>query len=191
MRWSTFAAVAILGLILQTTLAPRLAVGGVRPDWVFVLVVFFGLYGARRDAWLAGWVLGLGADLASIERMGLFAIAYCLVAVVVNAVRDMVFLKNPATHFSVTLAAGLLLQAGLLGYRAVVYPNSMTLRHPAVLQAGCVALYTALWAILIHHLMLKASQPLGLRTSRYTHRGLAGARRPDHATRARTGGAHV
>ena len=184
MRWLAFVAVVIPVIILQTAIAGRLAVGGVRPEWLFALVVFFGLYGARGDAWLAGWLIGVGADLTSIERMGLFAISYCLVAVIVNSLRDLVFLKSHATHFFVTLLAGVVLQAAFVAYRSAFYPNSMTMWQPVVLHAGGSALYAATWAVFIHHYLLKASRLLGLHTSQYTHR------RSDPA--ARTGmGAHV
>ena len=139
MRWSVFAGCAAAGLILQTTVAARTAIADVRPDWVFVLVVFFGLYAPRIDACLAGWVLGLGMDLLSVERLGLLATAYCVTAVIVNLIRDLVFLKHAGTHFVVTLVAALLLQAGLAGYRLLLYPNSVSGVGSVMGAGGAVA----------------------------------------------------
>ncbi len=170
MRWPAFACCAALGLVLQTTLAPRLAIAGQRPDFVFVLVVFFGLYAPRKDAYIAGWVLGLMTDLMSIERLGVFSIAYCLVAVSVSSVRSFVFLKNAVTHVIVTLLAAALVHVGLVAYRAYLYPGSIGGAGGIATEVALAAAYTALWAPLIDHLLLKGSGVLGLHTSRYSHR---------------------
>ena len=83
---------AVLALTLQSAIAPRLAIFGVRPDWILVLVVFFALHGRRRDAVIAGWSLGMCADLMSIERVGLLALSYALAAWVGYAVdRDLIW----------------------------------------------------------------------------------------------------
>lgn len=171
MKWWAFAVCVAGCVVLQTTIASRMAISAVRPDWMFVLVVFFGLYFRARDAYLAGWMLGFCADLASIERLGLFCVAYCLTAVVVNSIRDVVFLKNAVTHFVVTLAVGMMLQCGLVAYRVVLYSDSVAAWGPVMAEGVAVALYTALWAPLIAHFLLKGSGLLGLHTSRYTHRG--------------------
>lgn len=145
----------------------------VKPDWVFVLVVFFSLYSRRRDAYLSGWILGITADLMSIERLGLLSMGYTLTAVMINAIRNLVFLKRGVTHFAVTLGGALFLQAGLAGYRAVTFPDSTPL-GVVLLEGAATAVYTALWAVPIHHILLKFSTGLGLHTSRYTHAGLPG-----------------
>lgn len=175
MRWLTFSVLAAGVWVGQTTLAPRLSIGGVQPDWVLVLVVFFGLYGPERDGCVAGWVLGLGADLMSVERLGMMSLAYCLTAVAVRSVRELVFLKRPATHFVVTLCAGLILWCGVLAYRVVVYPGSVSGWSGAAAEGLAGALYSAGWAVGIHAVLLRFSRSLGLHTSRYTHRAMSAA----------------
>ncbi len=152
-------------------MASRLAIEGVQPDLVLVLVVFFGLYAPRQDAYIAGWVLGLATDLMSIERLGLFSITFCAVAVMVNAVRNLVFLKSVATHLIITLAASLLAQIGLLAYRASVGAESVGAVHRVASECALIALYTAICATVVDSLLLRGSRVLGLHTSRYTHHG--------------------
>ena len=173
MRWLTFAACAAVALILQTTLARRTALFHVRPDWVFAVVVFFALYCRRPDAYVAGWALGLAADLMSIERLGLLAVGYTLAAVMINAVRDLVFLKSPVTHFAVTLASALVLNAALAGYRILAYPVAAREWAAVLADGAATAVYTAVWAVPIHQILLKFSSGFGLHTSRYTHGGRA------------------
>lgn len=173
MNWLAFSICAAAGWIAQTTAAPWTAIGGLRPDWVFVLVIFFALYARRSDAILAGWILGLGVDLLSAERLGLFALVYCLLAVGVNAIRDYVFLKHAGTHFVVTLAAGVLAQSAFVAYRCVTGSLASEGVGRAIVFGCAVAVYSAAWAPPIHHLFLKVSGLFGLHTSRYSHRSLS------------------
>ena len=87
MRWIFFLILAGLFLIGQTSLAPRVEILNVRPDWMFILVVFIALHAQGPDAMLGGWVLGLMADVCSDERMGLFALVYGLSALVLVRLR--------------------------------------------------------------------------------------------------------
>ncbi len=171
MRWLTFLVCAGMVLVLQTTLAGWASIMGVRPDWVLALAVFFGLYARRGDAFVAGWVLGLGADLLSVERLGLLAIAYCVAALLANSIRDLVFLKNAVTHFWVTLLVGVIVHTGLSVYRVAVYSGGAGGLGRALVEGVLVSLYTAGWAVLIHHVLLKGSRAFGLHTSRYGYRG--------------------
>lgn len=164
MRWLTFAVCAVGVLTLQTTLAGLLSVGPVRPDWVFVLVVFFALYCPRNEAFLAAWLLGFGVDLLSIERLGLMAITYGITAILINAVREVVFLKSAVTHFVVTLCGGLILGAMLGVYRLVAFDADEGWAS-VVLEGLGASVYAAAWAIPIHHVLGKFSRLLGLRVT--------------------------
>jgi len=172
MRWLAFAVCAVVGIILQTTVADHLAISHVKPDWMFVLAVFFGLYSSRRDAVLAGWILGLLVDLTSVERFGLMSGAFALAALLVNAVRHVVFLKNAVTHFIVTVCAGLILQAALSGYHVFTYASADGGWSELLLERTVHALYTGLWALPVHHGLLKCTRWLRLDTSSYKHGGL-------------------
>ena len=164
MRWLTFAICAVGVLTLETTLAGPLSVGRVRPDWVFVLVVFFALYCPRNEAFLAAWLLGFGVDLLSIERMGLMAITYGVTALLINAVREVVFLRRAVTHFVVTLCGGLLLNAMLGVYRLAAF-DACASWATVVLEGLVASVYAAGWAIPIHHALLKFSRLLGVRVT--------------------------
>jgi rod shape-determining protein MreD len=169
MRWLAFAIVTGCILVLQTTLAHRVAIRGTPPDWILVWAVFCGLYAQRRDAVLAGFSIGLCADLMSIERLGVLAIAYATTAMLVNSIRHLVFLKNATTHFFVTLVAGTLLHAALSAYQVALYGSGSIGWTEGVRSAILIAAYTAVWAVVAQHLLLKLSSTLGLHTSRYGH----------------------
>lgn len=168
MRWPAFACVAILGIVFQTTMARPAEMFGVRPEWLAILMVFFALYSVRRDAVLAGWLLGLGADMTSIERVGLTSVAFAVTALAVNALRNVVFLKNVLTHFLVTLVGVGLLHSGLYVYRWKFLAHALG-PWAWIRDVGLTSVYAAAWAVPIDWVLLKCSRGLGLYTTRYRH----------------------
>ena len=120
MQWLAFLITAILTVTVQTTLAPALTVGGVRPDFILIAVIFFALHGRGLDAVIAGWALGFAADLQSVQRFGLMALCYALVAYGVYAIRPYLFRRHPLAHFLVTFVSGLLVYGLLLLWTLIV-----------------------------------------------------------------------
>jgi len=176
MQWLAFIIIAVLGVLLQTTVSPRVAVFGVRPDWVLVLVVFFALHVRGREAIAAAWMLGLLADFQSIERFGLLSLVYALAAGSVYLIRDYLFRRHPLTHLVLTFVAGVAVQLLVLGYYAFLV-NEGRVAGADLWLAVLVSLYSALWAPPTHWVLLKMSSWLGLEVPKYTHAGLAGMSR--------------
>ncbi len=162
-RWVAFAACVALVAVAQTALSASLAIGHVKPDWPFVLVVFFALYARRRDAIIAAWVLGAVVDILSLDRLGVMMFAFTLVALPVTAIREYVFLRTALTHGLVTLVAGLILGALLGVYRVLVFPHAVVGWTTFGAELIVTALYTAVWAVPIHWALLGFSRTLGLR----------------------------
>ena len=173
MRWLAFAALAIVCVTLHTTVAPRLAVAGARPDWILVAVVFFAMHVRSLDAVVAGWTLGLLADFQTAERFGLLSLVYGLTALLVYFGREHMFRSNPFAHFAMTLVAGLIVQFMLWTYYAVGVGAGGASWFGQLFTVGWAALYTALWAPPVHACLLKLSPWLGLAVPRYSHAGLA------------------
>lgn len=175
MRWLTFLVLAVLVVTLQTTLAPRLRLFGVAPDWILVFVVFCGMHVKGLDAVLAGWALGLLADFHTAQRFGMMSICYALVAAVVSLTRGWVFPRHPLAHFAATLIAGVMLYVpmavGPVAIGGAVGGWDYRLVGPALL----VALYSAAWAPVVQWVLLKIGPWMGLDRPRYTHLGLGRA----------------
>lgn len=173
MRWLTYSFVLVTVLILQTSVAPFVAIGDIRPDWLLALATFTGLYARRKDAVMVGIILGLGADLQSSERLGVLTLCMVSAALLGNSVRHLVFLKNAVTHFVVTFAAALLSHSFLAVYEVVMYGGVG--RGELVFRVLAISIWTAVWAPPMASFLLKMSQLFGLHTSRYSHSHLASA----------------
>jgi rod shape-determining protein MreD len=161
MHWIRFAIVAVIAIVFQTALAPHLALSGIRPDWVFVLAVFYALLGPWPDACIAAWILGLLMDLGSVnDHVGLCALAYGAVAWLIVQTRDLVFPDHWLSHTVMTLIGALLVQFTLAAYLGWTAPAGA----PGLWgKAAWTALYTAFWAPYFHWLLTRIGPVIGLR----------------------------
>lgn len=66
----------LIAFLLQVSVAPRLAIGGVQPDFLIVALFVFGIrHGALANLWF-GFALGLVQDIyATTSVLGAFALA--------------------------------------------------------------------------------------------------------------------
>lgn len=114
LRIALLLAVAIL---LQTTFASDLRVGGVAPDFMLLLTVCAGLCGGASQGSLVGFFAGLLADLfLAGTPVGLTALAFCLTGFLVGALRTNLL---PAGRIMTVLVAFLGTAAGVVIYLAV------------------------------------------------------------------------
>ncbi len=172
MRWLSFSILAVVVLTFQSALAPRIEVFGARPDLILVVTVFFAMHARRRDAVLTAWLLGMLADLMTIERFGLLSLSYALIAMSVASVRDYLFRYNAFSQLVVTAAASLLIGVGWLFYRRLLFDPGAALVGDIVVTLILTPIYTGLAAPPIHGAMLVGLRWFGLTPPRYTFAGL-------------------
>ncbi len=91
MRWTGFAILAFLVVIVQNALLPQMGFGGAGPVMVVVLGLFYALYGPAADALVACWILGLLVDLSSMTNVGLNAFGMGCCALAVVGIRGILF----------------------------------------------------------------------------------------------------
>jgi rod shape-determining protein MreD len=162
MRWIVLALLAVMAVTLHTTIGPRLAVGGIRPDAVLVLGTFFALYLRAPDALVAAWALGLLADLESVERFGLLSLSYLAAAGAVFLLREAVFRQHPLTQFVMTLLAGVVFHATVTLYYTCTGGLGTVPAWSLLGRGVLVGLYSAAWAPLVHGALLKFGPQVGL-----------------------------
>jgi rod shape-determining protein MreD len=172
MRWVPFAVIAVAGLILQSSVAPRIDIWGVRPDWLLVVVVVFAMHAHAADAAVGAWLIGATADLMTIERLGLLSLSYLVAAMIVSSVRDYLFRRRAITQFFVTMLICFTIRSGWVFYRVILYDSAESFVRLVVVDSLIASLYTAMWAPLLHCAVLSKPGWFGLLRQRYTHAGL-------------------
>lgn len=164
MRWLTFGILAGICLVLQTSLAPLLAPAGVRPDWMFVLCVFYALLGPGPDVCIAAWILGLLVDLWSLnDHIGLNAFAYGGTAWLICYVRELIFPEHWLSHTVLTLLGALIVQLTIAVYYWLTAPPQPAPAMGMWGFAALSALYTAFWAPYFHFVLSRLWRATGLR----------------------------
>lgn len=166
MRWLAFGLLAAAAVCVQTTLVPVLEIAGCRPEFLLILLVHYALHARAPDCLIAGWVLGLLMDLTSVERLGACALVYGIVALCIWGVREVVFSKHPLTQFTLTFLSCSFVQLVLRLFFSVAYDVKLSYAS-LVFQTLGTALYTGLWAVVIHQILVRLERPLGLRPVRH------------------------
>ena len=108
MRWLVPAALLLLMLALDATAAPRIALFDAPPDLLIILVVELALLCPDLQGILWSWALGLLDDLHSGNPLGLSALTYALIALVVAGIRRQVFARHILTRLLLVVIADFL-----------------------------------------------------------------------------------
>lgn len=120
MKVLTWFGVMLLAVSLQSTMIPVIAVGGVRPDLVLVIVVSAALADGRETGVLCGIFGGVLQDLLSVGPFGVNTLTKMIVGLIVGIYEHKVNKKNlllPLVAVSAgTLTAMAVNMAFLFGY---------------------------------------------------------------------------
>lgn len=145
---------------VQVGLGGLARAGAGSPNVVLVVAVFFALFVPREPARLACFTLGLMQDLLTQQSLGLYAIAYGLVGVILGNTQTMVFRERTLTHLLATLVACGITWAVLLVHGAIFGPR------PALGAAAASAGLTLALAPFLLRLLMQLRPALGLRAAR-------------------------
>jgi rod shape-determining protein MreD len=162
MRWLPFIILLYVGIVLQTTLAQRLEINHVRPDFMFIAALYYALQVVSPEAMIAAWFLGFAVDLCSQGQLGVYAFAYGLMALLVVQFRESMFRDHPLTSLFVTLICTWLahLIAGV--YFILTHPQSPRSTIEMLLHSTYTAMYTAAIAPYLHWMLGRIRGVLGV-----------------------------
>lgn len=100
-----FVVFAVMALLLQTALLPRVAPGRMTPDLLLILVVYLGLHHHSARAAGGAFLLGYLQDVSSAGAAGLNAFAACAVYLVVYLTSRRLWVDNTISKIVVVLLA--------------------------------------------------------------------------------------
>lgn len=142
-------AIVVLAFLLQSVVSTYLAIGGVMPDLLLVLVVSYGL--------LFGWPVGLGAgvlaglllDLTAARFIGIHVLSLGTVGLIAGLVEEQVFKDNFLLAPTAGLVGSIVNQAivmtclWLYGWRFAPVDSLRSIILPAALydMVLCVLVY--------------------------------------------------
>jgi rod shape-determining protein MreD len=122
MQISMILMVPLLGFvaIVQTVVGPRLAVFGVRPDLLLLLVVAWSLFNGSHSGILWAFVGGLWMDILSGGPMGGSSLALMAASLVTGLGHNRLFRSNPFVPLVAAIVGTLVYSLVYLGTLALV-----------------------------------------------------------------------
>jgi len=166
LRWLPLGVVAAVCAVMQGTLGAWIEVQGARPSFLFMAVTFYGLHSPTVNAGIAGWVLGLAADLTSEAHFGVQSLTFALAGMAASRLRSLFVAENPIVQICIT---GLLCWASYTAIFLIdAWRSNWSAWGPGRLAviAAWTALYTAVLTPYAHWLGGRISGWLGLEHKR-------------------------
>jgi rod shape-determining protein MreD len=141
-------------LLLQATLAPRIAIGQISPDFVVVIVMLAALFRGAVPGAFVGFVVGFIQDLGNPVMLGLNALTKTLLGFAVGRVGEKTFPDNALFLFAVFATAS-------FGHDAVYlffykWPHLGSAFVMMGISALPSALYTAAFGVVIETLAARS-----------------------------------
>ena len=169
MRWFRFLVVAVVAVLLQTTLVRLLRVGAARPDLMVAALVAFSVGVRRRDGFVVGGVVGLLRDLMSSEPFGLSTMVFAVLGHLVCRARSTAVAEHALTHALLGLvcsAATSAASAGAIVVPALVSGRPLPSASWALRMLVGTALLTAVASAVVGAFVWRRRRWFGLRTGR-------------------------
>ena len=154
MRFFYIILAILVFLLMQVSLADRIALGPVTPDFLVLVVAFFALHRGAVKGSVFGFVIGLLVDLSNPEFLGLNALTKSLLGFTVGKIGSKTVPENVPFLFAMFMAV-------TFGHD-VIYLLFFHWPHlgSALAAIFTVALpssaYTALFGVVIHKLLALA-----------------------------------
>lgn len=102
-NWGKIAAWGLTVLLAQWLIASSISVAGVHPDFVFVYVVYLGLFFDPLVAMITAFCLGMLQDTFSWNPFGLSALILVIVAYAPHLFRERLVIGSTATQLAFIL----------------------------------------------------------------------------------------
>jgi rod shape-determining protein MreD len=165
MRWLPYFILAYLAIAVQIGAGEALRFRGAKPDLVLLAAVFIAMNAPREAGLLGCFFIGLMMDLVTIQPLGLHALAYGVVGLIVAGSQEVVYREHPLSHLFLALVASVSVACLLLAHAWINGPAV-----PAgVLFGG--ALYTALLAPVLMGLLQRTRRLFAFQHTRKRQRG--------------------
>lgn len=166
MRWIAFAILLYVVAVLQSTVAPYIAVHTIRPDLMVIVAVHYALLARTDDALLACWCIGMATDLTGISyahhsNVGVNAISLSLIAICIVNLRELVFRESVVTQLILTFLTKLFL-ALLVGLHMLYVLGQWGRFGEILTSAVWAAVYTAILSPYVHWCLRRLRGALGI-----------------------------
>ena len=146
-----FTLIALLAVVLQTSVLPAMRVGRETPDLLLIICVYLGLHQHSIFGAIGAFLLGYMQDAFSGGMIGLNAFGMCLVFTVVYLTSRRLWVDNALSKIVVVFLASMVKTAAILGLVALFISEDLwrTIMRYLLIDAALAAMLSpAVFAIL-------------------------------------------
>jgi rod shape-determining protein MreD len=166
MRWIAFVILLYVVTVLQTTVAPFIAVHTIRPDLMVIMAVHYALLVRTSDALIACWCIGIAIDLTGISyahysNVGINALAIGLLTIFIVNIRELTFRDSVVTQLIFTFLVKLAL-ALMVGMHMLFVLGDWGRFGEVLTTAIWAAVYTAVLSPYGHWILRQFRGVLGI-----------------------------
>jgi rod shape-determining protein MreD len=154
-----FAVLAMIALLLQTSVLPRAAIGRATPDLLLIMCVYLGLQQHSVSGAIGAFVLGYLQDIFSGSVAGLNAFAMCIVFALVYLTSRRLWVDNVISKVVLVFLASVIKTAIILSLVAV-FMSPERWSGPVLSYALLQALFAAALSPFVFAILTRSLQPV-------------------------------
>jgi rod shape-determining protein MreD len=158
------AIITVILAVAQTTVPSWMQFHGAVPSLLFIAAISYGFRWPMVEAGIAGWVLGMVADITSANPIGGQGLGFALSAIAANRLRSILTADNPIAQLLTVGILGWLTFSGVRIYERLVSLGLRGWSLGSCIQWGAwTAGYTALLTPYLFWILNRIPPLLGLR----------------------------
>ena len=154
-----FAVLAMIALLLQTTVLPRAPIGRAAPDLLLIMCVYLGLHQHSVSGAAGAFVLGYLEDAFSGSVAGLNAFAMCVVFAIVYITSRRLWVDNAISKIVLVFLATIV-KAALTLALVAIFMSPERWRAPLLSGALLQATFTAIISPFVFAILTRTLQPV-------------------------------
>lgn len=164
MQWITLGIITLVLAVAQTMVRSWMEIQGVVPSLLFIAAVGYGFRWPLVQAGIAGWVLGMVADITSSNPIGPQGLAFALSAMAAYRLRSVIMVENPIAQLLTVGALGWATFSGVRVYERLINLGLSGWSMGSCLRWGAqMAIYTALLTPYLFWILERILPVAGLR----------------------------
>jgi len=158
MRWLAYFILVYIVLGVQLGIGAHVRLGGAVPNLVLLAAIFVAINAPRDAALLGCFAMGLMQDMLTTHTLGLYALSYGLVGLLITSSQQVVFREHPIAHAMLGLAGATMTSLILLVHGWIHPPGPSVIidgqAAPAVRVSSAVLFYGTIYTTLLAPVML-------------------------------------
>lgn len=146
--------IILLSIILQTTLFNYLAIGGVKPDLLLIIVIYLGLNKGALTGEISGFISGFLEDIFSGSLIGMNALVKTVIGNLISLGKGKLAFENAVTQVLITFLTTVISVILLMVVKLIFVNQGIS--YSGIIRDGLIrSVYNSVLAVFVFRLLDK------------------------------------